>query len=70
MSIQRLSVLFCGVLVFVVAHGPSASGQVAEYTEVTAWPSPATSAAGTPAAWNFGDSVIEFLEGASASSPR
>ena len=54
MSIQRLSVLFCGVLVFVVAHGPSASGQVAEYTEVTAWPSPATSAAGTPAAWNFG----------------
>ena len=40
--------------VLVLAVGHPASAQVAEYTEVPAWPDPATSAAGTPAAWNFG----------------
>ena len=42
------------VCVFVFAQGRSARAQVVEYTEVDGWPDPATSAAGTPAAWNFG----------------
>ena len=53
MTGQRLSTLFlCCVLV--LALGQRAGGPVVEYTEATAWPSPATSAAGTPAPWNFG----------------
>ena len=54
MNIKRLSVLVCSALVLGVVHGRSASGQVAEYTEVPVWPDAATSAAGTPAPWNFG----------------
>ena len=52
MRVQRLSVLVCSVLVLAV--GQRASGPIAEYTEVPAWPRLATSAAGTPAPWNFG----------------
>ncbi len=55
MTICRRSGLFlCGALVLGIVHGESARAQVAEYTEVESWPDPATSAAGTPAAWNFG----------------
>ena len=51
MTIQRL----CGLVACcVLALGQPASGQVAEYTEVPAWPDPAMSAAGTAAPWNFG----------------
>ena len=53
MTRQRLiGPLLCCVLVLVV--GRQASAQVVDYTEVPDWPNPATSAAGTPAAWNFG----------------
>ena len=53
MTLQRLiAPLLCCVLVLVV--GRQASAQVVDYTEVPDWPNPATSAAGTPAAWNFG----------------
>ena len=52
MTVTRLSVLLCCALALAV--GRLASAQVAEYTEAPAWPDPATSAAGTPAAWNFG----------------
>ena len=53
MTLQRwISLLLCCVLVLVV--GGQASAQVVDYTEVPDWPDPATSAAGTPAAWNFG----------------
>ena len=53
MTLQRLiGPLLCCVLVLVV--GRQASAQVVDYTEVPDWPNPATSAAGTPAAWNFG----------------
>ena len=54
MTIQRLSVLLCSILVLLVVQGQPASAQVAEYTEAPAWPDPAMSAAGTPAAWNLG----------------
>ena len=53
MTLQRwISPLLCGVRVLIV--GRQASAQVVDYTEVPDWPNPATSAAGTPAAWNFG----------------
>ena len=53
MTVQRLHgfLLWC-VLTLVVV--PVAWGQVVEYVEVPDWPHPATSAADTPAAWNFG----------------
>ena len=53
MTIPRLSVLPLSCLL-VLAVGHTVYAQVAEYTEVPAWPDPATSAAGTPAPWNFG----------------
>lgn len=52
MTVTRLDVLLCCVLV--LAAGGHANAQVTEYVEVPAWPDPATSAAGTPAPWNFG----------------
>ncbi len=53
MTLQRLiGPLLCCVLVLVV--GRQTSAQVVDYTEVPDWPNPATSVAGTPAAWNFG----------------
>ncbi len=53
MTLQRLiGPLLCCVLVLLV--GRHVSAQVVDYTEVPDWPNPATSAAGTPAAWNFG----------------
>ena len=52
MTAQRLSALLLALLVF--TDGPSLTAQVIEYTEVPGWPDPATSVAGTPAAWNFG----------------
>lgn len=52
MTAQRLSALLLALLVF--TDGPSLTAQVVEYTEVPGWPDPATSVAGTPAAWNFG----------------
>ena len=53
MTVQRLSghLLAC---VLVLAVGHPMHGQVIEYTEVPDWPARATSAAGTPAAGNFG----------------
>ena len=55
MRATRVSGVLQGcVLVLVVVQGQPASGQVTEYTEAPAWPDPATSAAGTPAAWNLG----------------
>ena len=53
MTLQRLiGPLLCCVLVLLV--GRYVSAQVIDYTEVPDWPNPATSTAGTPAAWNFG----------------
>ena len=53
MTLQRwIGPLLCCVLVLVV--GRQASAQLVDYTEVPDWPNPATSAAGTPAEWNFG----------------
>ena len=52
MSVQRSVVLLCSILVLAIVQ--PASGQIVAYTEAPAWPSPATSAAGTPASWNFG----------------
>ena len=51
MKVNRLGILLSSV--FLLASGQPASAQVAEYAEA-GWPDPATSAAGTPAAWNFG----------------
>ena len=53
MTVQRLHgfLLWCVLTLAVV---PVAWGQVVEYVEVPDWPHPATSAADTPAAWNFG----------------
>ena len=62
MTLQRwIGPVLCSVLVLVVAR--QASAQVVDYTEVPDWPNPATSAAGTPAAWNFGQ-VAAALAGA------
>ena len=52
MQVNRVDIVLGGVFLF--ALGQPASGQVAEYTEAPAWPRPATTAAGTPAPWNFG----------------
>ncbi len=52
MKVNRLGILLSSV--FLLASGQPASAQVAEYAEAPGWPDPATSAAGTPAAWNFG----------------
>ncbi len=53
MTFQRwISPPLCCALVLILVR--QASGQVVDYTEVPDWPDPATSAAGTPAAWNFG----------------
>ena len=53
MTLQRwISPLLCCVLVLGV--GRQASAQIVDFTEVPDWPNPARSAAGTPAAWNFG----------------
>ena len=52
MTGRRMRVLACGLLI--LAIGQAAHGQSVEYTEIEGWPDPATSAAGTPAAWNFG----------------
>ena len=51
-SRRWISLLLCFVLVLPV--GRQASAQVVDYTEAPDWPNPATTAAGTPAAWNFG----------------
>ena len=51
-SRRWISLLLCFVLVLLV--GRQASAQVVDYTEAPDWPNPATTAAGTPAAWNFG----------------
>ncbi|HAW90389.1 MAG TPA: hypothetical protein DCX61_06980 [Gemmatimonadetes bacterium] len=51
-SRRWISMLLCFVLVLPV--GRQASAQVVDYTEAPDWPNPATTAAGTPAAWNFG----------------
>ncbi len=51
-SRRWISLLLCFVLVLPV--GRRASAQVVDYTEAPDWPNPATTAAGTPAAWNFG----------------
>ncbi len=53
MTPQRLTrpLLCCAIL---LAVGRQGSAQVIDYTEVPDWPDPATSVAGTPAAWNFG----------------
>ena len=51
-SRRWISLLLCFVLVLSV--GRQASAQVVDYTEAPDWPNPATTAAGTPAAWNFG----------------
>ena len=53
MKLRRSSALVLCCLLLLAVVQP-ASGQVAEYTEVEGWPDPATSAAGTPAVWNFG----------------
>jgi len=42
---------WCVLILFV---GQQAKAQVVDYSEVPDWPNPATSAAGAPAAWNFG----------------
>ena len=52
MTFQRLSALLVAILLW--NGGPLLSAQGVDYTEVTGWPDPATSVAGTPAAWNFG----------------
>ena len=52
MTVRRMRVLAGCVLM--LAIGGAARGQTVEYAEVDGWPDPATSAAGTPAAWNFG----------------
>ena len=49
---RRLSVLVCCVLA--VAFGQRGNEPNLGYTEVPEWPTQATSAAGTPAPWNFG----------------
>ena len=51
-SWRWISLLLC--FVFVLPVGRQASAQVVDYTEAPDWPNPATTAAGTPAAWNFG----------------
>ena len=52
MTVRRTSVLACSLLT--LAIGQAAHGQTAEYTEAEGWPDAPVSAAGTPAAWNFG----------------
>ena len=48
----RVSVLGCCVLL--AALGQQGNRPSVGYTEAPEWPTPATSAAGTPTAWNFG----------------
>jgi DNA-binding beta-propeller fold protein YncE len=50
--VQRSVVLLSSVLV--LAMGQQAGGPILEYTEAPGWPRPATTVAGTPAPWNFG----------------
>ena len=52
MTARRLRILLFAALAF--CAGPLSSAQVVEYTEAPGWPDPATSVAGTPASWNFG----------------
>ena len=52
MTVRRMRVLAGCVLM--LAIGGAVRGQPVEFAEVDGWPDPATSAAGTPAAWNFG----------------
>ncbi|HCE03212.1 MAG TPA: hypothetical protein DEQ98_08215 [Acidobacteria bacterium] len=53
MTHRRFTVLVFATLVL-IPFGPFASAQIPLYTEMDGWPDPATSAAGTPALWNFG----------------
>ncbi|MEO2198693.1 MAG: hypothetical protein ABGY72_21775, partial [bacterium] len=53
MTHRRCTVLAIATLVL-IAVGSFASAQGLQYTEIDGWPDPATSAAGTPAPWNFG----------------
>ena len=53
MTHRRFIVLVFATLVL-IPFGPFASAQIPLYTEMDGWPDPATSAAGTPALWNFG----------------
>ena len=52
-SQRRTGLALCGV-VTVVLLAPVVQAQTVKHTEVEGWPDPAVSAAGTPAAWNFG----------------
>lgn len=52
MTVRWTSVLACCLLI--VAIGQTAHGQTAKFAEVEGWPDAPISAAGTPAAWNFG----------------
>ncbi len=52
--IQRHSIVLILVSLLALAVGVPVDAQPPTYTEVESWPHPATSAAGTPAAWNFG----------------
>ncbi len=51
---QRHSIVLILVSLLVLTAGFPLGAQPPTYTEVEGWPDPATSAAGTPAAWNFG----------------
>ena len=55
--------LTLGVVGFVAASAVPAQPPVAAYAEVSEWPLPAATAAGTPAPWNFGQ-VVAVATGA------
>ena len=54
MTSQRRTNLALCCVVTVALLAPLVRAQTVKHTEVEGWPDPAVSAAGTPAAWNFG----------------
>ena len=54
MTSQRRTNLALWCVVTVALLAPVVQAQTVKHTEVEGWPDPAVSAAGTPAAWNFG----------------